>query len=188
MDNPNVLTTKMLPALQQNHPQIATAIRNNLRPFMVMIAQACGVPIPGGAAGAPPSGDNPLAALQGNPMFAQLAQLVAQNPQMLAQMLPALEQQDPAIAAAIRANPEAFARMLQAAAGGAGAGAPGAGAPGAGVPPGAQVVQLSEEDNAAVQRLQELGFERAQAAQAYLACDKNEELAANYLFENAMQD
>ena len=62
-----------------------------------------------------------------------------------------------------------------------GAGA-GAGGPG-GAPPGAQVLRLSEEEMAAVDRLAGMGFDRSEAAQAYLACDKNEELAANLLMD-----
>ena len=36
---------------------------------------------------------------------------------------------------------------------------------------------------AAVNRLTEMGFDRTEAAQAYLACDKNEALAANLLMD-----
>jgi len=50
------------------------------------------------------------------------------------------------------------------------------------------VIRLSEEDNAAVERLAALGFDKNTAAQAYLACDKSEELAANFLFDNAGAD
>jgi len=59
----------------------------------------------------------------------------------------------------------------------------GAGGGNDGVPPGAQVLRLSEEEMAAVDRLAGMGFDRSEAAQAYLACDKNEELAANLLMD-----
>ena len=52
-----------------------------------------------------------------------------------------------------------------------------------GPPPGAVQIQLSEDERAAVERLEQLGFPRAAVVQAYLACEKNEELAANMLFD-----
>jgi UV excision repair protein RAD23 len=41
---------------------------------------------------------------------------------------------------------------------------------------------------AAVDRLTAMGFDRNSAAQAYLACDKNEELAANLLMDGGFMD
>jgi len=48
---------------------------------------------------------------------------------------------------------------------------------------GPQVLRLTEEEMAAVNRLADMGFDRTEAAQAYLACDKNEALAANLLMD-----
>ena len=45
------------------------------------------------------------------------------------------------------------------------------------------VIKLSKTDYDAVQRLKEFGFTEMEAVQAYFACDKNSEMALNFLFE-----
>lgn len=45
-------------------------------------------------------------------------------------------------------------------------------------------VDISSDDESAINRLCELGFERTLVIQVYFACDKNEEIAANMLFND----
>mmetsp|Transcript_61361 Transcript_61361/g.99357 ORF Transcript_61361/g.99357 Transcript_61361/m.99357 type:complete len:399 (-) Transcript_61361:155-1351(-) len=172
--NPQLLA-QMLPAIAQTHPEIVQAIQAHPEAFMRMLQEA-GAGGGGGGGGQDPRHAN----------MVQLAAMLAQNPAMLEQilpeMLPEIEQNDPAAAAAIRENPQILLQMIQAAA--AGGGMPG----GPGGSPGAMQIQLTEEENAAVERLAALGFDKNNAAQAYLACDKNEEMAANFLFDNGGDD
>merc|ERR1719189_3356393 len=44
------------------------------------------------------------------------------------------------------------------------------------------VIQVTQQEKAAIDRLKAMGFPEHAAVEAYMVCDKNEELAANYLF------
>eukprot|EP00695_Tsukubamonas_globosa_P002056 TRINITY_DN3134_c0_g1_i1.p1 TRINITY_DN3134_c0_g1~~TRINITY_DN3134_c0_g1_i1.p1 ORF type:complete len:119 (-),score=45.31 TRINITY_DN3134_c0_g1_i1:61-417(-) len=106
-----------------------------------------------------------------------LRQLVQQNPAILQSLLAQLAQSNPALLQAIQQNPQEFMSLLME------GGAPGA--PGAGAPPGS--ISVTPEEMAAIDRLAALGFDKTVAAQAYFACDKNEEIAANYLFDHGAE-
>lgn len=71
-------------------------------------------------------------------------------------------------------------------AGGQGAGM--GGQPGGGQqnPPGSIAVSAAEMES--INNLVTLGFSKERAAEAFFACDKNEEMAANFLFEAGAMD
>lgn len=54
------------------------------------------------------------------------------------------------------------------------------------LPPGSISVTPAEMES--INNLVQLGFTKERAAEAFFACDKNEEMAANFLFEAGMMD
>ncbi|KAI6246668.1 UV excision repair protein rhp23 [Erysiphe necator] len=110
--------------------------------------------------------------LRNNPQFQQLRQVVQQQPHMLEPILQQVGAGNPQLAALIGDHSQQFLRLLS------------EGADNDSVlPPGAHAITVTEDERAAIERLCHLGFSRDLATQAYFACDKNEELAANFLFE-----
>ncbi|KAG7665510.1 RAD23 [[Candida] subhashii] len=109
---------------------------------------------------------------------------------------PLLEQlaaSNPQIASLIQQDPEAFIRTILGSGGDdfgfeieGDEGMGGIGGGEAGGEGGEHItIQLSQQDQDAINRLCELGFERDLVIQVYLACDKNEEVAADILFRDS---
>lgn len=133
----------------------------------------------------------PLDFLRTNPQFAIMRQMVQQNPQMLQPLLQRLAESNPDLIRIINENQQEFARLINEPAGPMPAGMPGAGGDpmamagggggGGGGPP---VLQITQEEKEAIDRLVAMGFDRNAALQAYMACEKNEEMAANLLLSD----
>jgi len=130
-----------------------------------------------GAGAAAAGGLGNLDFLRNNPQFQQLRQVVQQNPQMLEPILQQVGAGNPQLAQLIGQHPEQFLQLLSE-----------DGDNDSPLPPGAQAISVTEEERAAIERLCLLGFPRDLAIQAYFACDKNEELAANFLFDQPDDD
>lgn len=154
-----------------------------------------------GQAGPSATGAPSQIGLTANDLMA-LRQVVAGNPEALGPLLENMCTRYPQLREQIMSNPEVFISMLLQAVGdnidqmvgaegadgafadmmaddemheGAEDGAAEGRAPGFNV-------EVSAEDEQAINRLCELGFERSLVIQVYFACDKNEEIAANMLF------
>lgn len=138
---------------------------------------------------------NMLAGLANDPNFHQLRAAVRQNPQMLQSILAVIAQSNPQLFNLITQNQEAFTKLILEGDGGEG--------DQGGMGGGPQVIQVTPEEKAAIDRVSffneilknlsksqlcGLGFERSLVIEAYFACDKDEALAANYLLERQMED
>ncbi|KAI8318535.1 UV excision repair protein Rad23 [Martensiomyces pterosporus] len=142
------------------------------------------------------SGLSDLSALRDTPQFRQLQQIVAENPQMLQPVLQELAVQQPQLMHLIANHEEEFLHMLleglteeqMAAAVNAGGLSAEDGSEGEDGQGQGQYIRITPEEKAAIERLEALGFPREIVIEAYLACDKNEELAANYLFDHGHED
>jgi len=138
-------------------------------------------------AGAPAAagGQPDFSALTSNPMFAQLRERMLSDPNFLQQFMTQLQTTQPQLFAQIQSNPQAFLAALVGNEGGIPGMEGGEGGDGADPP---NVIRVTQDEKEAIERLQSLGFPRHRAIEAYMSCDKNEEWAANYLFENSGAD
>ena len=123
-----------------------------------------------------------------------LRQVISGNPEALAPLLENLSNRYPQLRQQIMGNPEAFISMLLEAVGDNLQAVDEFTAPEAveagdheheaegSLASALPQLDITPEDEVAIDRLCELGFERSLVIQVYFACDKNEEIAANMLF------
>ncbi|VAI84986.1 ubiquitin receptor RAD23d-like [Triticum dicoccoides] len=140
-----------------------------------------GIPSGGANAGAGVgAGAGALDALRQLPQFQALLALVQANPQILQPMLQELGKQNPQILRLIQENQAEFLRLVNETPE-SGAGGNILGALAAQMP---QAVQVTPEEREAIQRLEAMGFNRELVLEVFFACNRDEELAANYLLDH----
>lgn len=141
------------------------------------------------------SDDDPLGFLRDQPQFQQMRAVIQQNPNLLNTVLQQIGQTNPALLQAISQHQQAFVRMLNepvstppTAAAAAAAIAPDEISAENQPPQSQNVIQISPQDKEAIERLKALGFPEHMVIQAYFACEKNENLAANFLLSQNFDD
>ncbi|KXJ11018.1 UV excision repair protein RAD23 homolog A [Exaiptasia diaphana] len=133
------------------------------------------------------------------PQFIQMRSMIQNNPAVLPQLLQQMSQSNPELLQLISQRQEEFIRMLNApappgTASGTPATAQGQDVPAPGdqggqqPPPGVSYIQITPTEKEAIERLKALGFSENMAVQAYFACEKNENLAANFLLSQGFDD
>ncbi|XP_009399730.2 ubiquitin receptor RAD23d-like isoform X2 [Musa acuminata AAA Group] len=125
------------------------------------------------------AGGGSLDFLRNSPQFRALQALVQANPQILQPMLQELGKQNPQIMRLIQEHQGEFLRLINEPAEGTEGNVLGQLA--AGMP---QALTVTPEEREAIERLEAMGFDRALVLQVFFACNKNEELAANYLLDH----
>ncbi|KAM8743315.1 UV excision repair protein RAD23 homolog B [Acanthopagrus schlegelii] len=142
-------------------------------------------------------GVNPLSFLRNQPQFQMMRQLIQQNASLLPALLQEIGRENPELLQEISSHQEQFIQMLNEpnpepvpAGGGGGGGAGGAGGQAGDAAGGSHMsyIQVTPQEKEAIERLKALGFPEGLVIQAYFACEKNENLAANFLLQQNFDD
>ncbi|XP_072009674.1 UV excision repair protein RAD23 homolog B [Engystomops pustulosus] len=146
----------------------------------------------------PSTGGNPLAFLQNQPQFTQMRQIIQQSPSLLPALLQQIGRENPSLLQQISQHQEQFIQMLNdpipesgGQGGGRGGGGGGGGSGGVAAEAGSghmNYIQVTPQEKEAIERLKALGFPEGLVVQAYFACEKNENLAANFLLQQNFDD
>lgn len=141
----------------------------------------------GGALGG--SQESRLAFLREHPTFLEMKRLLQEDPSLLPQLLQKIQSSNPDLMRIISENQVEFLALIN-------EGADGAGPDGrsGGVPrelettAAAMVDSLTQSDMDAIDRLKALGYPEHLVIQAYIACERNEYQAAEFLVSQTLDD
>ncbi|CAI9564777.1 unnamed protein product [Staurois parvus] len=147
----------------------------------------------------PSSGGNPLDFLQNQPQFQQMRQIIQQNPSLLPALLQQIGRENPSLLQQISQHQEQFIQMLNdpiPESGSQGGGRGVAAEAGSGH---MNYIQVTPQEKEVynlltmlftffILQLKALGFPEGLVIQAYFACEKNENLAANFLLQQNFDD
>nr|XP_019938172.1 PREDICTED: UV excision repair protein RAD23 homolog B-like [Paralichthys olivaceus] len=165
----------------------------------VTAASTGGIIVPANTGSSPGAGVNPLSFLRNQPQFHVMRQLIQQNAALLPALLQEIGRENPELLQEISSHQEQFIQMLNepnpeavpvSGEGGSGGGSGGAGRLGVDAPGGSHTsyIQVTPQEKEAIERLKALGFPEGLVIQAYFACEKNEDLAANFLLQQTFDD
>ncbi|XP_035465236.1 UV excision repair protein RAD23 homolog B [Scophthalmus maximus] len=157
-----------------------------------------GISVPANTGSSSSAGGNPLSFLRNQPQFHVMRQLIQQNAALLPALLQEIGRENPELLQEISSHQEQFIQMLNepnpegvpVGGGGGSGGAGGAGGVATDAPGGSQMsyIQVTPQEKEAIERLKALGFPEGLVIQAYFACEKNENLAANFLLQQNFDD
>jgi len=131
----------------------------------------------GGGNNAAAAANIDIEALRSNPIVQQIRQQLLTNPEGVQPLIQNILATNPEVADTLRTflnNQEMLMQLF-------GDAFEGEGAQGQA----GQQIAVTPEEMASIERLQGMGFSRGQAIQAFIAADRNEEFAANLLFDGA---
>lgn len=142
----------------------------------------------GGLLGA--SQESRLAFLREHPTFLEMKRLLQEDPSLLPQLLQKIQSSNPDLMRIISENQVEFLALINEGADGGGPDGRGSG----GVPrelettAAAMVDSLTQSDMDAIDRLKALGYPEHLVIQAYIACERNEYQAAEFLVSQTLDD
>lgn len=188
-----------IPGRDQGHATGPDAVAPPASGAPAPAAPASGVSAPADAGSLPSAGgDNPLGFLRNQPQFQVMRQLIQQNAALLPALLQEIGRENPELLREISNHQEQFIQMLNepnpepvpVGGGGGSGGAGGAGGMAGDAPGGSHMsyIQVTPQEKEAIERLKALGFPEGLVIQAYFACEKNENLAANFLLQQNFDD